>query len=131
MNRDMFQSLLRNFFAAHYMEMVKSRAYGDGVSAEQKNSAILTLHKVLSTVLKLLAPITPFISDKIWMILYSSSSIHAERQVESTGAEYDQSNDCRNYPSKYPQIIRHEINNDSSLINLIIQRYYASIQGLF
>ena len=80
-----------NLFAAHYMEMVKSRAYGDGVSAEQKNSAIFTLHKVLSTVLKLLAPITPFISDKIWMILYSSSSIHAERQVESTGAEYDQS----------------------------------------
>ena len=56
----------------HNMEMVKSRAYGDGVSAEQKNSAIFTLHKVLSTVLKLLAPITPFISDKIWMILYSS-----------------------------------------------------------
>ena len=80
-----------NLFAAHYMEMVKSRAYGDGVSAEQKNSAIFTLHKVLSTVLKLLAPITPFISDKIWTILYSSSSIHAERQVESTGAKYDQS----------------------------------------
>ena len=39
-----------NLFAAHYMEMVKSRAYGDGVSAEQKNSAIFTLHKVLSTV---------------------------------------------------------------------------------
>ena len=58
-----------NLFAAHYMEMVKSRAYGDGVSAEQKNSAIFTLHKVLSTVLKLLAPITPFISDKIWTIL--------------------------------------------------------------
>ena len=71
--------------------MVKSRAYGDGVSAEQKNSAIFTLHKVLSTVLKLLAPITPFISDKIWTILYSSSSIHAERQVESTGAKYEQS----------------------------------------
>ena len=80
-----------NLFAAHYMEMVKSRAYGDGVSAEQKNSAIFTLHKVLSTVLKLLAPITPFISDKIWTILYSSSSIHAERQVESTGAKYEQS----------------------------------------
>ena len=45
----------------------------------------------LQTVLKLLAPITPFISDKIWTILYSSSSIHAERQVESTGAKYDQS----------------------------------------
>ena len=57
------------------------------------------------------------------MILYSSSSIHAERQVESTGAEYDQSNDCRNYPSKYPQIIRHEINNDSSFN----QPYHSTI----
>ena len=80
-----------NLFAAHYIEMVKSRAYGDGVSEAQKNSAVFTLHKVLSTILKLLAPITPFISDKLWMMLYSDSSIHAERQAESENIEYDKS----------------------------------------
>ncbi|MDI1496351.1 MAG: valine--tRNA ligase [Cenarchaeum symbiont of Oopsacas minuta] len=80
-----------NLFAAHYIEMVKSRAYGDNVSEKQKNSAIFTLHKVLSTVLKLLAPITPFISDKLWRLLYSDSSIHAEQQVECTTIEYNTS----------------------------------------
>ena len=111
-----------NLFAAHYMEMVKSRAYGDGVSAEQKIQQYLHYTKY-SQLSKTTSSYHAFISDKIWMILYSSSSIHAERQVESTGAEYDQSNDCRNYPSKYPQIIRHEINNDSSFN----QPYHSTI----
>ena len=41
--------------AAHYIEMVKKRAYGEGFSEEERDAAIYTLHKVLSTVLKLLA----------------------------------------------------------------------------
>jgi len=71
-----------NLFAAHYIEMVKARAYGLGFSDNEKEAAIYTLHKVLSTVLKLLAPITPFISDHLWQQLYSKTSIHKERQVE-------------------------------------------------
>ena len=70
-----------NVFAAHYIEMVKSRAYGIGVSEEQRDGAIFTLHKVLSTVLKLLAPITPFITEYLWRTLYSEQSIHKEMQV--------------------------------------------------
>jgi len=71
-----------NLFAAHYIEMVKARAYGIGFSEEEKNGAIYTLHKILSTILKLLAPITPFITDYLWQILYSKKSIHKEMQVE-------------------------------------------------
>jgi len=71
-----------NVFAAHYIEMVKVRAYGIGFSEEEKNGAIYTLHKVLSTILKLLAPITPFITDYLWQTLYSKESIHKEMQVE-------------------------------------------------
>ena len=71
-----------NIFAAHYIEMVKARAYGIGFSEEEKNSAIYTLHKTLSTILKLLAPITPFITDYLWQTLYSKESIHKEMQVE-------------------------------------------------
>jgi len=76
-----------NIFAAHYIEMVKARAYGLGFSDDEKKGAIYTLHKVLSTVLKLLAPITPFISDYLWQQLYSKSSIHKERQVEPESVE--------------------------------------------
>ena len=70
-----------NLFAANYIEMVKARAYGIGFSDEERCAAIFTLHKVLSTILKLLAPITPFITDHLWQTLYSTKSIHKERQA--------------------------------------------------
>lgn len=71
-----------NIFASHYIEMVKNRAYGNGVSVEEQNSAIYTLHKSLSSILLLLAPITPFITDYIWKKIYSQNSIHTQKQVE-------------------------------------------------
>jgi valyl-tRNA synthetase len=76
-----------NLFAAHYIEMAKARAYGIGFSDEERDGAIFTLHKVLSTILKLLAPITPFITDHLWKVLYSEKSIHNERQVEAESPE--------------------------------------------
>jgi len=60
-----------NLFAAQYIEMVKARAYGIGFSDDEKNSATFTLHKTLSTILKLLAPITPLITEHLWQKLYS------------------------------------------------------------
>jgi valyl-tRNA synthetase len=71
-----------NLFAAHYIEMVKARAYGIGFTDEERDGAIYTLHKTLSTILKLLAPITPFITEYLWKTLYSSESIHKQHQVE-------------------------------------------------
>ncbi len=76
-----------NLFAAHYIEMVKARAYGINFSDEERDGAIFTLHKVLSTILKLLAPITPFITEYLWNSLYSEESIHKQRQVESENLE--------------------------------------------
>ena len=71
-----------NLFAANYIEMVKARAYGIGFSDEEKDAAIFTLHKVLSTILKLLAPITPFITDHLWQTLYSDDSVHKQKQAK-------------------------------------------------
>ena len=76
-----------NLFAAHYIEMVKARAYGIDFSDEEKNSAIFTLHKTLSTILKLLAPITPFITEHLWQTLYSEDSIHKEKLSEPESVE--------------------------------------------
>ena len=72
-----------NLFAAHYIEMVKARAYGINFSDEERDGAIFTLHKTLSTILKLLAPITPFITEYLWKVLYSEESIHKQKQVEA------------------------------------------------
>ncbi|MFN3653975.1 MAG: class I tRNA ligase family protein, partial [Candidatus Nitrosotenuis sp.] len=71
-----------NVFAAHYIEMVKARAYGEGFTKDEKNAAIYTLHKVLSTILLLLAPITPFITDFLWQTLYSKETIHKQIHPE-------------------------------------------------
>ena len=68
-----------NIFAAHYIEMVKARAYGEGFTEQEKNSAIYTLHKVLSTILVLLAPISPFSTDHLWQELYSKETIHNQK----------------------------------------------------
>lgn len=73
-----------NFFASHYIEAVKPRAYntlGIYSEAEQKG-AWFTLYKVLEIILKLLAPITPFITDAIWRRLFSQESIHKQRLPE-------------------------------------------------
>ena len=67
--------------------MVKARAYGIDFSDEERDGAIFTLHKTLATILKLLAPITPFITEHLWKILYSNESIHQQKQVSVENIE--------------------------------------------
>jgi len=76
-----------NVFAAQYIEMAKARAYGIEFSEAERDGAIYTLHKVLSTLLKLLAPITPFITDFLWQTLYSDKSIHTAQQAKAESNE--------------------------------------------
>jgi len=68
-----------NTFASQYLEMVKQRAYGVGFSDDEIRSARSTLHLCLKTCLLLLAPITPFITERIWNEIYSKESIHLQR----------------------------------------------------
>lgn len=65
-----------NLFAAHYIEMVKSRAYRKGPG---QKAAFYTLHTCLKTILQLLSPVIPFITDYLWQELYSKESIHLEQ----------------------------------------------------
>jgi valyl-tRNA synthetase len=62
--------------------MVKGRVYNTTDETGQK-SAIYTLHKCLSTILLLLAPICPFITEKLWTAIYSSKSIHLQHVPQS------------------------------------------------
>jgi valyl-tRNA synthetase len=74
-------SLIREFtwnvFASHYLELIKSRAY-DSNDYDGFVSALYALHKCFSTILLLLSPICPFITEKLWKELYSSNSIHLQ-----------------------------------------------------
>ena len=60
---------------AHYIEMVKGRAYATtNNNGNNKNddedvgnrSALYTLHRCFSTILSLIAPITPFVVEELW-----------------------------------------------------------------
>jgi valyl-tRNA synthetase len=72
-----------NVFADHYVEMVKARAYGQGFTKEEQKAAWYTLHTCLKTILKLLSPIVPHITDYAWRELYSEKSIHSEKFPDS------------------------------------------------
>ena len=79
-------SLIREFtwnlFASHYLELIKSRAYNNS-EAIGFESALYTLHKCFSTILILLSPICPFITEKLWKELYSAKSIHLQPLPQS------------------------------------------------
>ena len=70
-------------FASHYLELVKGRAYNSegNWTKEEQNAAISTLHNCLETVLKLLAPILPLMTYKIYNEL-QGKDIHFEKFPE-------------------------------------------------
>ena len=74
---------LRDFlwghFASHYLEMAKARAYGIGAESAKQKAAWFTLHTCMKTILLLLAPITPHISDALWRSLYRKRTVHSEQ----------------------------------------------------
>jgi valyl-tRNA synthetase len=73
-----------NIFASHYIEMIKGRIYDTSDESGQR-SAIFTSHKCFSTILVLLAPICPFITEELWTNIYSAESIHLQPMPQSLG----------------------------------------------
>jgi valyl-tRNA synthetase len=82
---------LRDFlwgsFASHYLEMAKTRAYGIGFDKADQKAAWSTLHTCLKTMLVLLGPIAPHLTDSIWRKLYGKKSIHSESFPKTGGKE--------------------------------------------
>jgi len=68
----------RNFvwhvFCDHYLEAAKTRLYGDG---DGKKAAQQTLIYTVERMIKLLAPVTPHITEEIWRTMFDpDTSIH-------------------------------------------------------
>ncbi|MEM2974044.1 MAG: class I tRNA ligase family protein, partial [Candidatus Micrarchaeia archaeon] len=59
-------------FASHYLELVKNRAYNTAGSftKEEQEAAIFTLHYCLERILRILAPVIPIITAKIYKDIY-------------------------------------------------------------
>ncbi len=79
----LLRSFTWNVFADHYIELVKGRAYGEGFSEEETRSARYTLHYVLRHLLVLWSPMLPMITDKLWLGMYGSRSVHKESYPQS------------------------------------------------
>jgi valyl-tRNA synthetase len=73
--------------------MVKARAYAKDDDAGRR-SALYTLHQCFSTILLLLAPITPFITEELWTKIYSENngSIHLENMYSRGGLKKENEN---------------------------------------
>jgi valyl-tRNA synthetase len=74
-----------NIFADHYVEAVKARAYNfdKKFTIKQQKAAWYTLHTNIQIILKLLAPICPFVTEAIWLDTYSSRTIHKEKMPKA------------------------------------------------
>ncbi len=77
-------------FASHYLELVKNRAYNEhgAFTKSEQSSALFTLHHCLDTLLKLLAPIIPFVTSKLYSEL-RGKDIHAQRFPEADETLFD------------------------------------------
>ena len=83
-----------NLFADYYLEIIKDRVYNPNIRGkEQRESAQYTLSICLLTIIKLFAPIMPFISEEIYLKLFSKSddvkSIHLSKWPEFKKADID------------------------------------------
>ena len=63
-----------NIFAAHYIELIKSRVYNESKDEDRK-SALYTIHKCFKSILLLLEPICPFITYELWTKIYLNKKI--------------------------------------------------------
>jgi valyl-tRNA synthetase len=74
-------------FTDNYMEMVKTRLYDFPDGSAERDSARYTLYNILYTVIKLIAPIMPFITEEIYQLVYKkddgSNSIHISQWPEA------------------------------------------------
>ena len=79
------ERFFRNMFCDNYLEIVKKRIYKN---KSGKSSAQYTLYQSLLTILKLIAPIMPFITEEIYQTYFKKiekeKSIHLENWPDST-----------------------------------------------
>jgi valyl-tRNA synthetase len=117
-----------NLFAPHYVEMAKARAYNSNheFSNEDQRAAWFTLHHCLRSLLVLLAPICPYITDHLWRSIYSSRSIHTERFPRPSRRIIGRLDELTACLKEFNSTIWKYKKDNSMALNQPIARVYAS-----
>ena len=76
-SRDLYE-FVWNDYCDWYIELSKPVLYSDDYSSEQKSAARHTLLVVLETILRLLHPIMPYITEELWQRVAPLASVEAE-----------------------------------------------------
>jgi len=120
-SKQLIETFFWNSFAGNYLETVKKRVYqGEG---DKKLSAQYTLYQSLFTLLKLIAPVMPFITEEIYQENYKKNekekSIHLFPwpKFESKSKESNELNHLFEILSKVRQ---EKTNNQKSMNSEII-----------
>ena len=74
--RVVIEDFFWNIYCDNYIEIVKTRAYGENsINPKGKNSALLTMHHCMGVLLKLFAPFIPHVTEEIYSCLYGDELV--------------------------------------------------------
>ncbi|MES2308405.1 MAG: isoleucine--tRNA ligase, partial [Verrucomicrobiota bacterium] len=64
--------------SAFYVDVLKDRMYCDSVTGKRRLAAQTVMHRVVESLVKLIAPVTPFTAEETWLMLGNSESVHLQ-----------------------------------------------------
>ena len=106
---DQFVDLLSNWYVRRSRRRFWSRTQGaDPAQREAKRSAYQTLHSVLTTLARLLAPMTPYLAEEIWRNLAA--------EVDPNTAE---SVHLAEWPTVIQRLVDEELNREVELVQKV------------
>ena len=100
-----------DIFTDNYLEMVKNRLYDQIDGTPEKESARYTLYQVLLAVLKMLAPLIPYVTEEIFQLMFRRNE--AEISIHLT---------------EWPEIREEMINSEADSIGEVLVEIATTIR---